>query len=147
VHLKTRGGRLLVFFLLNLALAVFSLLFILIYARIALGGKVHVFCVYKLLTHSYCPACGGTRAVTALWHFDVLSALKDNAYVVFFALFAVFYEIRTLVRILKDVPNPYWIPGWAGWGLLVLWGVFFLVRNLLLLAGIDLAGDFLPPPF
>ena len=85
--------------------------------------------------------------MAALWHFDVLSALKDNAYVVFFALFAVFYEIRTLVRILKDVPNPYWIPGWAGWGLLVLWGVFFLVRNLLLLAGIDFAGDFLPPPF
>ena len=141
-----KSKHLLVFALLNLGIAAVGLLFLL-YARFALSDLYTGVCVFKVLTRLYCPACGGTRAVSALWHFDILTALKSNAYVVFFALFTVYYEIRTFVRILKDDPHPYWIPGWAGWGLLILWGVFFAARNVLLLAGIDFLGDYYPPPF
>ena len=134
--------HLLTFLLLNLALAAVALLF-LVYAHFALGGTIRSFCFFKVLTGLYCPACGGTRAVSALWRFDFISALRYNAFVVFFAFFALFYEIYVLVRILKGHPRPFWIPGWAGWGLLVLWGVFFVLRNVLLLCGIDVPGDFI----
>lgn len=134
--------HLLLFFLFNLAVAALGVLF-LIYAHFAIGGKLPNYCFFKVLTGLYCPACGGTRAVTALWHFDFPGALRYNAYVVLFAFFALFYEIYVLVRILKRHPRPFWIPSWAGWGLLVLWGVFFVLRNVLLLCGIDIPGDFL----
>ena len=144
--MTVRAKRILVFILLNLGLAAFALLFLL-YARFALSDVFTGVCIFKELTHLYCPACGGTRAVSSLWHFDFLTALRSNAYVVFFAFFTVYYEIRTLIRIIKNDPRPYYLPGWAGWGLLILWGVFFDVRDILLLAGIDFLGDFYPPPF
>lgn len=146
MKLSNRAKRLLLFVLINLGAVCFTLLFLL-YSRFALSGALPNHCAFKVLTHLYCPACGGTRAVSALWHLDFLTAVKSNAYVVFFAFFTIFYEIWILLRILKDHPKPHWIPGWAGWGLLVLWGVFFVLRNVLLLCGIDFLGDFYPPPF
>ena len=142
-----RRKNLLLFCLFNL-LALLTVLAFLFYSRFALSEDSPLFCIFKVLFKGYCPFCGGTRAVNALTHLDVISALRFHAYVVFFALFTVFYEIRVFVRIAKGHPHPFWIPGWAGWGLLILLGVFFIVRNVLLWgAGIDWIGDFLPPPF
>lgn len=35
-------------------------------------------CLFNSITHSYCPACGNTRSVTALLHGDILTALRFN---------------------------------------------------------------------
>ena len=144
--LSKKNRRLLVFILLNLAAAGITLLF-LVYSRYALSGEFPFHCPFKNWFHLYCPACGGTRAVSALRHLDFLTAVKCNAYVVFIAFFSAYYDIRTLIRILRDEARPYYLPSWAGWGLLVVWGVFFIFRNLLLLTGIDFPGDFILPPF
>ncbi len=40
-------------------------------------------CFFKEVTHFYCPACGGTRAVAALLHFDFKRAVCCNPTVVY----------------------------------------------------------------
>lgn len=46
-------------------------------------------CTFRALTGYPCPGCGGTRAVAALFHGQLLRAVKYNA----FAVYAVIYYI------------------------------------------------------
>ncbi|MBQ8546544.1 MAG: DUF2752 domain-containing protein [Clostridia bacterium] len=95
-------------------------------------------CTFFEITHLYCPGCGGTRAVGSLLRLDVISSFKYNAIVpVGFALF-LYYDIRILISILKNdirfLSENKYIP-------LLIFAIFlvayFIVRNILLLAGID----------
>lgn len=134
--------NLLYFLYLNLALFLLALLF---WGYVALCEALtgQLFCVYKLLTQSYCPFCGGTRAVFALLQFDFSAALRYNALVVVTAVMGLVYEIKTLAVILLRRPRPFAIPRWVlpAYGLFLM--VFFFGRNLLLWFGIDMIGDFL----
>ena len=116
---------------------------LLFYARMALAPSGLAFCLFKELFHLYCPFCGGTRAFSALCRFDLISALRYNAYLTLFAFFAAFYDLLILIRLLLHRPRPFSLPKWLWWVLLLLLGVFFLLRNVLLLAGFDPAGDLL----
>lgn len=130
------------FLYMNLVLLAVALLF---WGYVALCEALtgRLFCVYKILTKSYCPFCGGTRAFFALLQFDLSNALRHNALVVVSALLLLVYEIKTLWQILRRRPRPFAIPRWflPAYGILVM--VFFLGRNLLLWGGVDLIGDFI----
>ena len=90
----------------------------------------------------YCPFCGGTRAVGALLTGDLVGALRANAAVVLSLPLLIWADARALVRILgkKSVspllPFHPLIP-------ILLFAAFFVLRNMLLLFGIDPTGDFL----
>ena len=90
----------------------------------------------------YCPFCGGTRAVGALLAGNLMGALRANAAVVLSLPLLIWADARALVRILgkKSVspllPFHPLIP-------IVLFAAFFILRNVLLLFGIDPTGDFL----
>jgi hypothetical protein len=89
-------------------------------------------CPFLLVTGYYCPGCGSMRAIHALAHFDLWSALQLNIMTVCVMLpIATFYYVRwTTERFLgrsirKSMVHPRWI--WALlWGLLAFW----LLRNL-----------------
>ena len=134
--------NLLYFLYINLALLAAALLF---WGYVALCEALtgQLFCVYKILTKSYCPFCGGTRAVYALLQFDLPNALRYNALAVISAVMGLAYEIKTLSSILRRRPRPFALPRWVlpAYGILVM--VFFLGRNLLLWSGIDIIGDFI----
>ena len=64
------------------------------YILIILGGVIY-FSLLKdffpipacpIYTHLgiYCPACGGTRAVISLFHFDLISSIMFNPIVIYF---------------------------------------------------------------
>lgn len=78
-------------------------------------------CVLHEVTGWYCPGCGGSRAVRALAHGEILTALRCNA-LLLLALPAVVYWLcggeATRIR-------PFWI--WLFVGLLLLYG---LLRNV-----------------
>ena len=94
--------------------------------------------------HLYCPACGGTRAFASLIKFDILASFKYNPIVPVCA--AVFIAcdidmIKHLVRGTKE--REMLVKPWMVYVFLIMWLVYFIVRNVLLFYGIDLVGNVL----
>ena len=100
-------------------------------------------CSMVTLMGLYCPSCGGTRAVAALFRFDVIGSFLNNpivlaafAYFVYYEAVSVYYLFKKAERkLLLSVPLVVWA--------LALWGAFFVLRNVLLAFGIDMLGDIL----
>ena len=89
----------------------------------------------------YCPACGGTRAFGAMLDLDIWSALKYNPIVPIGAVTFVVYEIGMIKYLILKTEREIFIKPWMIYVTLILWGVYFIVRNILLFYGIDLIGD------
>ena len=99
-------------------------------------------CTMYQLLHLYCAVCGGTRAVDALMHLDILSALRYNAFITVAAISAIILDAVAWVRFflkkhtLLPIPSKVWTAS--------LWilAAFFLLRNILMVAvGFDPMGD------
>jgi hypothetical protein len=54
-------------------------------------------CPFNLLFHFYCPGCGSQRALSAMLHGDLLSALHDNALLVTFLPLLAYAAYRNTV--------------------------------------------------
>ena len=92
----------------------------------------------------YCPTCGITRATHALLRLDFISALRYNPLIFLLIFVVTYYETYGLLGVIKK--NPTFITRAGQWPVmtaLLLFGIYFLVRNLLLLFAIDPTGDFL----
>ncbi len=90
----------------------------------------------------YCPLCGGTRALDALLHFDLLAALRFNSFVAFAAVLAVVLDLIALARLLRGESRLLIFPNWAWIALAVLMLVYAILRNYLMIAhGYDPVGD------
>ncbi len=90
------------------------------------------FCPWLLLTGTYCPGCGGLRAVNDLTHGDVLAAASSNLLLVLGAPAVGVLWARSLVHRWRAVTRP-----WPPWRVNVAWTVavcsivvFTVVRNL-----------------
>lgn len=53
----------------------------------------------------YCPACGGTRAVQALFHLDIIASLKYNPLVLYTGISFYLYSILDIFRIYEKINN------------------------------------------
>ncbi len=91
--------------------------------------------------HLYCPACGGTRAFRAMLELDVLSALKYNPVVPIGFVGFILYEFGMIKYLIKKADRELFVRPWMIYTFLIFWGVYFIVRNVLLFYGIDLIGD------
>lgn len=91
--------------------------------------------------HIYCPACGGTRAFRAMLELDILSALKYNPIVPVGVVLFVIYEIGMIKYLILKTDRELFVKPWMIYAILIFWGVYFIVRNVLLFYGIDLVGD------
>ena len=92
----------------------------------------------------YCPLCGGTRALEALLHLDLLTAFRYNALVVILAFIVLILDIWGLIRLLsgKNVLIP--LKGWCWVALSVLVVIYAFLRNYLMIVhGYDPVGDLL----
>ena len=74
--------------LVALAVALFAVI-----ASIAIHYGVYK-CALLETFHIYCPGCGGTRALFALFHFDILSSLRYNPILIVGIFVYAFYDIR-----------------------------------------------------
>lgn len=87
-------------------------------------------CLFHQITGLNCPGCGGTRAVYALLHGHLLTALKDNALFVL-ALAALAGRGAWLaVQGKLNQPDAFAPPPKALWALLVFVLLFTVLRNL-----------------
>ena len=86
-------------------------------------------CPFLWLTGWYCPGCGSLRAVHALTHLDVGTALARNPLtVVFVGVLAVLWA-SWLNRSVTGRPRRV-APAWTLWALLGVVCVFWVARNL-----------------
>ena len=90
----------------------------------------------------YCPLCGGTRAVSALFRFRFTEAFAANAYVTLLAAVVLVHYVVAWVRLLRGKERLFRFLPWewiAAGVLLLLYGVG---RNVLMIRfGIDPLGD------
>lgn len=77
-------------------------------------------CVFRELTGLYCPACGNTRALSALVRGDVAGCFARNALLVPLLLCLLALAIRS-----RLARNPYF-----AWGIAITVIAFFILRNL-----------------
>lgn len=90
----------------------------------------------------YCPVCGGTRAVEALLHLDLIAALRWNAYVTLLILFALILDLIAWVRYARRETPLLRIPTWGWIAFASSLVVYFILRNYLMIVhGIDSTGD------
>ncbi|MBQ6824258.1 MAG: DUF2752 domain-containing protein [Clostridia bacterium] len=100
-------------------------------------------CIYLNNAHLYCFGCGGTRALNALLHLDILGAFKYNPIVPMGAMAMVLYEIAMIRGLVRGKPRDTFIKVWMVIVFLGIWFIYVVVRNVLLFYGIDLLGDIL----
>ena len=90
------------------------------------------FCPWFAVTGTYCPGCGGLRAVNDLTHGDVLAAASSNLLFVSSLPFVAVAWVRSVVVRWRGHHQP--LPSWTAPALatlaLSLIAVFTLVRNL-----------------
>lgn len=98
-------------------------------------------CGSVVLFHLYCPGCGGTRAFKSLLSFDILSSLVFNPIVLILALGFLAYEIYMAVFLIKRTSRKIFFNEKIFWAFIIFWAVYFVVRNILLVLGIDIIGD------
>lgn len=97
-----------------------------------------------LILGLYCPTCGMTRAAHALLRLDFVAAVSYHIGIFPLIATVLYYELVYLRRVLakrpEDAPRVRRFPAFFLLGFFIL---FFLARNLLLLAGLDPTGDLL----
>jgi hypothetical protein len=97
-------------------------------------------CVFQLITGYYCPGCGGTRAVSALLHGNVIKSMLYHPLVTYGAIVGGWFMItQTVERIsqhqIKIGMKYRHIYIWLAVAILIL---NFIIKNAALYSGMDL---------
>ena len=95
------------------------------------------------ILHLYCPGCGGTRAFRALCELDIIASFKYNATVPLGAVAFIIYEVVMIKHLIQRTEREFFFRPWMIYSFLIFWLVLFVVRNALLLFGIDVLGNIL----
>ncbi len=89
-------------------------------------------CFFNVFFGIYCPGCGGTRALIALLHGDVLKALWYHPFVPYFAVvYLGFLLTQGLQRLGVKKIRGWRFHEWYLWTGLVILIVNFVVKNIL----------------
>ena len=122
----------------------FVLLYALAFRYAEQTGADYFRCRISATLHCYCPGCGGSRALFALLGGRILSSFRFFAPLPIAAALLLISDVRMLLFLLGKGGFPSRRFGYACMILCVcLVMLQFLVRNVLLLCGVDLLGDIL----
>jgi hypothetical protein len=87
-------------------------------------------CPFLAITGWYCPGCGTLRAVHALAHGDLVTALARNPLAVVALGYMVIAWTLWLARTVSGRPVRWMAPPWVLYGVLVAILLFAVLRNL-----------------
>lgn len=132
------------FLLWQIPLLLFTAAYALAYGYAARTGSSFFECRFSSLLHFYCPGCGGSRAVFALCRGRIFEAFRYYAPLPIAAALLVLTDVRVLLFLTKKGSLPSRRFGYTC--LFICVGSIVLqmiLRNALLLFGIDYIGDIL----
>ena len=90
-------------------------------------------CIFLFVTGLYCPGCGGTRAVEALFHGEIFLSLWSHPRVLYtVALYVAFMGSHTLELFIPDF-KALKFHSWYVYGALGIVIVNCIIKNILLL--------------
>ena len=127
------------FLLFNFSLAVLASTFVFLDKRDFFDR--FIICLPSQVLGFYCPFCGCTRSFYSLLRGDILSAFRYNPVFPFFLVYFIIKELQALRAILKNETGSFNLNGLKSFFIILL--VYFVIRNALLIFGIDITGDFL----
>ena len=87
-------------------------------------------CPFLAITGWYCPGCGALRAVHALAHGDVMTALARNPFAVVALGYVVVAWVLWIRRSATGRPLRWLAPPWVPYGVLVAILMFWVLRNV-----------------
>jgi hypothetical protein len=87
-------------------------------------------CPFLAITGWYCPGCGSLRALHALAHGDVWSALARNPFAVVAAGYLVVSWVLWFERTARGRPRRWLAPPWVLYTVLGAILVFWVLRNV-----------------
>lgn len=92
---------------------------------------VYVPCIFRKITHLYCPGCGITRMLAAILTGDFYQALRYNPLICILLPLAIVYLVDYLINqargrksLLVRTPNWFWI------SMIVVLVIYGIMRNL-----------------
>lgn len=89
-------------------------------------------CPINSFLHIYCPGCGTTRAVTSLFHGDILLSLRQNAVILVVIILALAWYIELVLRVFgKNVRFPLIHNAKFYYILLAVWLAYAVLRNFI----------------
>ncbi len=97
------------------------------------SGGPYPTCPWLMLTGTFCPGCGSTRALAALTHLDVVGAASMNLLVFACLPYLGYVYFSWLTRTLRTTPAPrrvFVVPPWLAWSILGGVILFWVLRNL-----------------
>lgn len=137
---KEINKDLLWFLIINFSLFILSLIYVLLFWSNN-NFLLSEGCFFQSVFKIYCPGCGGSRSLSSLFQFDLISSFILYPPILISIIVLLYYDIRYLLSFfLKLKASKYWC------FLLIPISIIltFLIRNLLLLCfGIDTVGDFI----
>ncbi len=137
-----RKKRLLWYLVIHLSVLLYGGL-ILLWLSISRRIGFAYFCLSHDFLGIYCPFCGGTRALSSLLRLDFASAVRFHAALVLALPLLVLLDVRALCLTVRNRHDRVLFPIWARVALVSAFVVYFILRNVLMLAfGIDWTGDF-----
>ncbi|MDE6762002.1 MAG: DUF2752 domain-containing protein [Lachnospiraceae bacterium] len=111
--------------------------------------RYHLIPAFPCFVHEffnvYCPGCGGTRALFALFHGQVLHSLIYNPAIVLGAVLILYYEAGVLITLIRRNGKVYFYQKCGPlYSYLLIVILFAVIRNWLLIEfQIDLIKDFI----
>ncbi len=100
-------------------------------------------CMFAVVTHLYCPGCGGTRAIKSLLDFHFIESFLYNPLVLVSGLVCAYFYIGAIITRIRRNDKVYApFNEWLLWFILIVLGANVIIRNILLAFwGIDYIGD------
>jgi len=88
-------------------------------------------CPFRTLTGAYCPGCGTLRAIHALSHGDLPAAARCNILTVAAVPLGLWFLLTHAVRAATGRRPPgLRLPAWAGWTVLAIVLLYWILRNM-----------------
>ena len=128
--------------ILNSVIFIISLSYV-IYFNLSEGTEFFPPCKFKESFHLYCPGCGGSRSLRALFSFDFIESFILYPPIIISSLIILYYDILLLLSIIKkDTKYTDKFKFYPMILIAVSIILTFVVRNILLIyCGYDPIGD------
>lgn len=107
---------------------IIGLVILVLYLELGKYFNIYIPCQFKKITGYYCPGCGITRMIKALFCFDFYQAFRFNPLVFISLPFIIFFYLESIFTkkepLYNRIPNKIWVV------IIIIFIVYGFLRNI-----------------